>query len=406
MPASAKTPKAAAPAFDRRAQRVYVVIRMRLLAAACTLGDAVETLLGGVEETLDVGWADKLQAWVVAGYDSVVSVLCSADFGPGHHDADNGPPNLQRMSGAEHARQRALVAPAFSASHVASLRSLILERVDRALDVAAATGGIDVIRNMAQPLAMDVMSIILGIPLCGSRLLAGWTSRVAAGMAPTGQPGAREDAARALDCVNDYLSSLLAGAPRRAGLAGLLVCDGQLSHAEVLAMMRLLLFAGSFPTSLAIGNAVLALLQNPVQLQLLRRRRELLPAAIDESLRYDAVVQIGSPRRAVRRASLAGQEVREGDCVLVLYGSANHDESRFPRAREFDITRTCNPHLGFGRGRHACLAPGLAKQVMELAIGRLLARFPRLRLASEPERLAGFVTRGLRSLALSIEAGS
>lgn len=339
----------------------------------------------------EVHWCDELRAWLVSGHDPVVRTLRS----PHYVAAATGSRNLQGMEGAEHARCRALIGGSFSASAVTALVSCARTLIDEALDHVGRGSTFDVMRGAAWPVAMGVMCLVLGIPASARAELTAWTQEVAAAM---GSPGTAE-AARALEQVDGLLSRL--AAERRAGLIGSLAGGGQLDGEAVVTMARLLLFAGSYPTALAIGNACLALFQHPEQLDRLRRQRGLLAAAIEESLRFETVIQIGTPRRAGRAATLCGHQIREGDHVLPLYGRANRDGSRFPHPDRLDVTRARRPHLAFGWGRHACPAPALARLLLRLAIGRLLDRFPRLELAAAPEHIESPVTRGLSRLPLS-----
>lgn len=338
----------------------------------------------------EVRWCDELRAWLVTGHDQVVRMLRSRNYVA----AATGSRNLQEMEGAEHARCRALIAGTFSPDASTALGSSAGALIDEALDRAGRGGTYDVMRGLAWPVAMGAMCLVLGIPAAARGELTAWTQEVAAAM---GSPGTAQ-AARALDQVDGLLSRLVA--ERRAGLIGSLAAGGQLGDEAVATMARLLLFAGSYPTALAIGNACLALAEHPDQLARLRRQRGLLAAAIEESLRLETVIQIGTPRRTARATTLGGHEVREGDHVLPLYGRANRDASRFANPDRLDVVRARRPHLAFGWGRHACPAPALARLLLRLTIGRVLERFPRIELAAAPERIDSPVTLGPRLLLL------
>jgi cytochrome P450 len=174
--------------------------------------------------------------------------------------------------------------------------------------------------------------------------------------------------------------------------------DEALSEEEVVATCVNLLFGGHETTTNLIANGVLALLQHPEQAQLLREDPSLAPRAVEELLRYDG------PAKAVVRVAgedieMRGRQIAVGDRVFLLPSAANRDPEVFERPDTVDITRTENPHLGFGMGIHYCLGASLARLEGAVSISRILERFPDLRLADE--ELAWnpvLLTRGLTAL--------
>jgi cytochrome P450 len=158
--------------------------------------------------------------------------------------------------------------------------------------------------------------------------------------------------------------------------------DGRrLSPEEILGFFQLLMVAGQETTSDLIDNAVLSLLEHPGQFTLLRERPELLPAAIEEVLRYRSPVQwmMRTPRRDVE---VHGVTIPAGALVLPMIGSANRDPRQFPGADRFHISRDPNPHIAFGFGTHFCLGAALSRLEARVALMDLLARFSHLELAS------------------------
>jgi cytochrome P450 len=165
-------------------------------------------------------------------------------------------------------------------------------------------------------------------------------------------------------------------------------------------MVVLLIVAGHETTVSLIGNAMLALLQEPDQLERLARSPELLPAAIEELIRYDGPVERTLTRWASTDVELAGQTIRRGESVIVILGSANRDPERFPGADTLDVTRRAESrHLGFGRGSHYCLGAPLARLEAEIALTTLLHRLPGLTLAIAEDELRWRPTPLFRSLA-------
>ena len=174
----------------------------------------------------------------------------------------------------------------------------------------------------------------------------------------------------------------------------------RLSEREMLNILRLLLIAGNETTTNLIGNGMLALLDNPDQLARLRADPDLVPAAVDELLRFDSPVQT-TFRRALTDCAVNGFEVRARDNVAVLIGAANRDPAVFEEPDRLDVGRAPCPHLSLGRGIHHCLGAPLARLQGRIAFEMLLERFAQIELVGpRPKYRHGIVLRGLRSLPL------
>ena len=176
--------------------------------------------------------------------------------------------------------------------------------------------------------------------------------------------------------------------------------DGTLTPMEVVTFAILLLVASNETTNL-IGNAVNALLDHPDQLERVRRRRELVPAVVEETVRWEGPIQILF-RRVRRPVTLGGTTLPENAIVMPLLGSANRDEQQFPRPDVFDITRDTGGHVGFGLGVHYCLGAVLARLEARVAIDALLDHLPGLE-RSDPNReyVDSFLIRGPHRLGLA-----
>ena len=179
--------------------------------------------------------------------------------------------------------------------------------------------------------------------------------------------------------------------------------DGEsgLSPAEVAGLVMLLLVAGNETTTNLIGNATDALLRHPEQLDLVRRDRSLVPALVEEALRYDSPVQFVF-RRATRDTRLADTPLRAGDPVVALIGSANRDEREWgPNAGDLDVRRNPQGHLAFGYGAHFCLGASLARLEARCALEALVDELPRLaRAEADIDFVDSFLVRGPRRLPL------
>jgi cytochrome P450 PksS len=171
----------------------------------------------------------------------------------------------------------------------------------------------------------------------------------------------------------------------RPGLMAALVQaeqDGdKLSEDELLAMAYLLLIAGFETTVYLLSGGTLALLQAPEQKERLLNDWSLLPASVEELLRFVSPVHMAQPRFVSRDLEFHGQALRRGERIVALLGAANADPARFPDPATLDLARSPNPHVSFGSGIHFCLGAQLARVEAQVGFERLFTRYPRLALA-------------------------
>ena len=175
-----------------------------------------------------------------------------------------------------------------------------------------------------------------------------------------------------------------------------------LTAREVLAMCLLLLLGGNETTTNLIGNTVMTLLSHPDELAKVRGDLAIVPQMIEEMLRYEAPAQ-ALLRVATTDTEIAGKAIRAGSGIMILYGSANRDERRFPNPDTFDVMRNPRDHLAFGFGIHHCIGAPLARLEARIAMDGFLRRFPRVQLSNQPrEWIDSFVMRGPKSLLLQL----
>jgi cytochrome P450 len=177
--------------------------------------------------------------------------------------------------------------------------------------------------------------------------------------------------------------------------------DGSLDEDELLANVMLLFIAGHETTTNLLGNGLLALLQDPDTCARLRADESLLDTAVEEMLRYDGPANVVA-RIARAPWTVGGVTIPAGALIYCLTGAANHDPTVFAHPARFDVARSPNPHLSFGGGVHFCLGAPLARLEAKIALAKLLARLPRLRLeGGEPPPWRALVNlRGLERLPL------
>jgi len=310
----------------------------------------------------------------------------------------------------DHTRLRSLVSQAFTRGAIQVIKPRIEEIVDELLDQVDGDQSFDAIQTLADPLPVIVISELLGVPPEDRDRFKAWSTDVASVLEPreTRQDWKRIDQAReALMAYFDPIIEARYEEPRDDLISALAMAeeDGEkLTHREVLVTLLLLLVAGNETTTNLIGNGLLALLQHPDQLDRLRQDPSLIDSAIEEMLRFDSPVQIDS-RTALVDQEIGGKQIRRGQQVLLLIGAANRDPEAFPDPDVLDLTRTARSHMSFGRGIHHCLGAPLARMEGQIAFGKLLERFPHMRLAGNPRFRDRVVLRGLRSLPIKVGGG-
>ncbi|SBT42712.1 cytochrome P450 family protein [Micromonospora auratinigra] len=323
--------------------------------------------------------------------------------------------NMLNSDPPEHTRLRRIVSQAFAPRRIEALRPRVARIVDDLIDKVLPHGRAELMHDFAIPLPMTVICELLGIPAADHGRVLDWTQVIrtsGSGERPPEQERAAVQDAQAR--LYHYLTDLVRAKRARPAddMIGALIdaCDqdGTLSGAEVVATTFLLLFAGHQTTADFLGNAVLALLTHPEQLELLRSTPRLLPSAIEELLRFDGPLPVASPRIATEDVEYQGVTIPCGAAVGVVINAANHDPAHFTDPDRLDVRRVRGPHLGFGHGVHYCLGVSLARMEAQLGLGALLRRLSGLRLAvplAEVRRLpAASPFRGLLELPVTFTA--
>ena len=366
--------------------------------------------------------------WVVTRYEDVLRVHRDARFSTDPRNARRAPlfgfggpyaPKLIKLVGASmvsvddpaHARLRRLVSKVFTPRSVADMAPWIAGMVDSLLDEASREGAVDLMGSFALPLPLRVISEMLGIP---EEWRLAFHDQVVRLIEVNDRPVRR--AVRWLPAMPKLLRffedliDLKRRAPDDKLIARLIAVEEEgdhLSRDELIGMVFLLLFAGHETSVNLIGNGLLALLDHPAQMALLRDDPSLMDGAVEEFLRHTNPVEHGTPRFALEDVEVAGTRIRKGEMVLPLIAAANRDESVFSEPDRFDIRRTDNGrHLALGVGLHYCLGASLARLETRIALNTLLRRFPDLALAVPRDALRWRQATGLRGLvALPVRLG-
>jgi cytochrome P450 len=310
----------------------------------------------------------------------------------------------------DHTRLRGLVSKAFTPRALEKLRPGIQQIVDALLDQVAGRGSMDLIEEFAYPLPVRVICEMLGVPVQDHERFKAWGLDIARGLdaimlPPDSEVGQRSVSGRR--ALAEYFRELIAerrAAPRDDMLSALIAAEeagDTLNEEELLATCILLLVAGHETTVNLIGNGTLALLRHPAELRKLRDHPGLIGSAVEELLRFDGPVQ-RTARIPSEDITIGGQTIGKGELVMPFLGAADRDPAQFPDPDRLDLTRTDNRHIASGMGIHFCLGAPLARMEGQIAIKTLLARLPRLTLATDRPRFRQSLTlRGLQALPVS-----
>lgn len=351
-----------------------------------------QTWYCSMRDNQPVWWDPEMGTWNVFRYADVTAVLSdyhnfSSDFSKVFPDsAALTEGNIVAMDPPHHNQLRGLVSLAFSPRAIAQLDDRIGEITVELLDQAAGDGHLELVNDLAYPLPVTVIAEMLGVPSSDRPLFKTWADALLERQnLDPGDKSALDKAAAQLDTFHNYLRVHVEERrvkPRQDLLSDLVAAeiDGQrLSDAEIVGFATILLIAGHITTTMLLGNAMLCLDEYPEVQDELRANPAAIPGAIEEVLRFRSPF--------ARTARVTASEVQLGDQVLpasklvnVWLLSANHDERQFERPEEFDIHRSPNPHVAFGKGIHFCLGAPLARLESRVALTVLLRRFSSLRL--------------------------
>jgi cytochrome P450 len=367
----------------------------------------------------------EMNVWVVTRHDDVVRVV----HDPETYSSANavrlttGPepdevkqvlaegwsltPNLTESDGAEHTRLRVAVNRVFTPRRVAELEPFIRSAAADLIGRFAAAGSTDIIDDYAWPLPLAVMAQILGVPSDDVPLLRRWSHSWLKLSVGTAQVAERVEWARDVVAMQHYVLAILRDTSqvRDGGLISSLVggrSENSLDTVELMRIVMNLIIAGHVTVTRAIGNGIVTLLENPLQLAALRDGEVTAETMVEEVLRFESPVQ-GLFRTVTRETELGGRRLRPGDRVMVHWGSANRDERVIADPDQFAIMpRNGRNMLAFGRGVHACLGASLARLELRIAIPLLFDRLPGLRLGPVDSRIRErlVIARGFEELHL------
>jgi cytochrome P450 len=365
---------------------------------------------------------DATDHWLVSRYVDVNALLRDRRFGRTYlhlatHEEMGHPPDppqldpfwhlirsgILDMEPPDHTRVRRLVSKAFTPRTVEALKPSVQAIVNRLVDAVRGTGEFDLIANVAEPLPVEIIAEMLGVPEADRHHLRPWSAEICLLYELNPTPDYERRAVAASVEFTDYLRKLSLERRRTpqddliSRLAMVLDEGDRLTEDELIGTCVLLLNAGHEATVNATGNGWWALFRNPDQLERLRADHSLIPRAVEELLRFDTPLQMFE-RWVLEDVEILGQRIPRGSELGLLFGSANHDPEVFAEPSRLDVGRDPNPHVTFGAGIHFCLGAPLARVELETSFRTILENIPRLELVEEPRWKPGYIIRGLESL--------
>jgi len=305
-----------------------------------------------------------------------------------------------------HVRLRRLVNKGFTPRAVTALEPHIREITTTIINDIARRGSCDFVTDVAALLPLAVICDMMGVPKDDWQQMFELTNQVLGGDDPEYQA----EGADTEQTVNQghigmfmYFTRMVAArrAARKEDLVSVLVdadIEGdKLTDEEILYFCYLLILAGNETTRNAISGGLLALAEHPDERQKLHAHPELLPAAVEEILRWTSPV-MHMARHASRDVELRGKQIKQGDKLLLWYPSANRDEDHFPDGDRFRIERSPNEHIAFGIGEHFCLGAGFARLELKVMFEELNRRLPDIELTGPVERLRSTFIGGIKHM--------
>lgn len=376
-----------------------------------------------------VHWNENYRAWFVYRYQDLVEALRHQAFSSDRvrpvaakgdpEDRANRQPTFDILQHwmvfndpPEHTRLRQLVQPAFSPRAVASMRPRVEQVVEETLRELDGRAEFDFVHDFAFPIPAVVIAELMGVPATDRGKFKRWSDEILTLVFQAATTDDRRDRAqRALVDLADYMRATIerVRAYPDDSLVSQIVhseaAEPPLSDDEVVSTCVLLIFGGHETTTNLLANGVRLLLRNPRQWAAIKADPTLVDGAVEEILRFDGPSKM-EVRRLVDDVEFGGQQMKAGQIVYLVQGSANRDADVFERPDEMDISRKPNRHVGFGFGLHHCLGNFLARLEGQVAIKAVASTFPDLAAIDGGETWhSTLISRGMTTFAVTSKGG-
>lgn len=366
--------------------------------------------------------------WLVTGYDEAAAALKHPAIGNDEKRADHGLVGVGRLNRllarkkpfesegpfmdvfAEfmafedppaHTRLRDAIMPAFTHDRMHNFHERLQQLTDDLLDSLGTHRSMDLVQDFAYPLAARTLCAFLGTDIRHEPRITAHSAAIATGLnpSPLRTPAMLADANRAVVALSELVQELVDDKrqePDGTSLSEIVrqADSGLLTERELLVTVLGTMFAGHETTASLLSLGLRTLLQHPTQLERLRDDTALMRSAVEEMMRFCGPFQM-LERVALDDVQLGGRVIPRGSILAVSPAAANRDPRRFESPERFDVTRRNNAQLGFGAGIHLCPGAALGRLTVNIAIGSVLARMPRLRLSGAPHWRPSFTIRGV-----------
>ncbi|MCG5432924.1 cytochrome P450 [Mycobacterium sp. MYCO198283] len=345
---------------------------------------------------------DGSTPWLIHGYEAIRAVFGDSrasvdDRLPGYPHWNEGmqatvhkrPRSVFTSDAEEHTRYRRMLSRPFTYKRVEALRPAVQQITDEQIDaILAGPKPADLVEGLALSVPSLVISRMLGVPYEDAEFFQTEANR---GM---NRFASAEDAAKGAGALFKYLIKLIEA--KQDDPAEDLVSDlaervkaGEISVREAAQLATGVLIAGHETTAGQIAVSIVALLQNPDQLALLRDTDDpkAIATAVEELMRFCSIIQTGQRRIATADIEVGGEVIRAGEGIILDVAPANWDPRQFPEPDRLDLQRQDGPHVGFGYGRHLCVGQQLARMELQIVLPTLFRRIPTLTLAVDVDDL-------------------
>jgi cytochrome P450 len=382
-------------------------------------------VLNELREATPIFWNPRTEQWTLTRFADVYETLRDRRLGRAythrytHTEVGRAEPDgrwssfhqheawsLLCLEPPDHTRIRRLVSKVFTPKAVSALRPAIEGFSGELLDTCAEMGQFELLTEYAMPYSVAVICSMLGVPRSDTQLLLDWSHAIVKMYELSTTDDVREAANSAAAEYIGYTKALIAEKrqqPDELLVSALVAVEDEgdtLTEDEIVSTTMVLLEAGHEATVNTLGNGMRALMLHRDQWQRVTSGEVPAKVAVEEMLRWDSPLQLFERWVLEDDVEIAGQPLRVGQEVAMLFGSAERDPRRFDDPDRFDIGRGDVAHIGFGGGIHFCVGAPLARQEIEVSVAGLAARFPDIDLTAEPKYHPNFVIRGLTSLPL------